>query len=140
MDQSEEHYDSLLDLGGKSQYTTQTITTHLSSVRGILCNFRNVPFLSHLIPRQDPFTTGTRSASGFLFLLWVDKLSGDLLTSGIVSPLSCRRVNSVPTVVLPVAISVAKKQRDAAAVSETWGNESLSLTSCQESGCHSTAV
>lgn len=76
----------------ESQYVT-----HLSTVKNILRNFKNVPFLSHATPRQGPFPRGLRSALAFLFAPWVCELSGDPLTSvpsrWSLQPLCWRRVN-----------------------------------------------
>lgn len=80
---------------GDSQYIT-----HLSTVKNILCNFKNVPFLRHTTPRQSPFPRGLRSALAFLFVPWVYELSGDLLTSvpshWSLQPLCWRRANPCP--------------------------------------------
>jgi len=84
--------------------------THLSSVKGITCNFKNVPFLSHLTPGQSTSPPGPLSISGFLFLPPTYKPSGDLLTPS--PPHDPRALISSPSLMesdstagLPVATS-----------------------------------
>lgn len=94
--------------------TTQTIMMYLSSVKGILRNFPNVPCLSHLTPRQGPFPSGPWYASGFLFLAGCTNSPITCSHHAAHSPSVLEDSRHRPTAALPVAVCVAKKQSNAA--------------------------
>lgn len=133
--QSKEHYRNLTDLEEEKKKKTSGNMTHQSSVKGIPCNFRNVPFLSHLTPGQSTSPPGPLSVSGFLFppstnsqetcsrhpLPVTPAHSSPRRPWRSVTPHPLQRSRSLP---------VAKMQL---AGSKTQGDKSLSLASRQES-------